>query len=84
MIFIFACIGSFGCASGDMHWKPVAGWENLDTRHRAQTIEHCKRDAEFDRCMYANSYVYSRHGAVMPLKSTEPGQREIAVTELKP
>ncbi len=83
IIFSIACIGLMGCASGHKHWKPVAGWETLDAKHRMETIEHCQQDAEFERCMYANSYVYSKHGSVMP-DQPNSSRKEISTTELIP
>ncbi len=79
-----ACISTFGCAIDPINWKPVGGWETLDSQHRAQTIEICKESQNFTRCMYSNDYVFSKNGSVKPLESFESDQEEISVTEFNP
>ena len=80
---LFVCVGVSGCAVDPIDWKPVAGWETLDTKHRAESIDYCEENENFNRCMYSRSYVFSQNGSVMPLDKIEPGQKEISVTELK-
>ena len=83
VIASIACIGTAGCAIDPINWKPVAGWETLNSQHRAQTIAICKESENFTRCMYSNDYAFSKNGSVMPLDNFESEQEEISVTEFK-
>ncbi len=84
VLFVVACTGMFGCAIDPIDWKPVGGWETLDSKHRAETIQQCKEKEDFMKCMYANSYVRTKDGSVLSLSHLESEQEEISVTEFKP